>query len=330
VRFRGLRIAGLSGIFDSRHFHQAHYEAPPYNANSLRSVYHTRRLEVLRLLELQPSLASDPLDVFLSHDWPQGIAQHGDVAALLRIKPYFRAEVEQGTLGSPPLRQLLSALQPAHWFAAHLHVRFPATVLHEPAAIPSAEAVGSGERRLTRFLALDKVVPGRSFLQFLSLPSSRPHPPDSSNSSSNSSSKSMQGAYGDDELHFDAAFVGILRSTHFLDKPTSTLRPQPATTELQEPQELLARRYGPALTIPPMRAALDSAALEAHLQTRGNLQTDALLEALQLPHLPPWTVPVAPALAQRMRQLYACDWDCASGEQAQPREDVGDPNALDI
>lgn len=35
----------------------------------------------------------EQIDVFLSHDWPLGIEQHGDTAALVREKPFFRDEV---------------------------------------------------------------------------------------------------------------------------------------------------------------------------------------------------------------------------------------------
>lgn len=35
------------------------------------------------------------MDVFLSHDWPLGIEQHGDVDWLMREKPFFRDEVRQ-------------------------------------------------------------------------------------------------------------------------------------------------------------------------------------------------------------------------------------------
>lgn len=56
---------------------------------------------------------------------------HGDAPGLLRRKPYFRADVEKGALGSPPLMGLLRNLKPHWWFAAHLHCRFEATVVHE-------------------------------------------------------------------------------------------------------------------------------------------------------------------------------------------------------
>jgi lariat debranching enzyme len=70
-------------------------------------------------------------DIFLSHDWPQSIEQHGSVRDLLRRKPFFRADVDSGRLGSPPLMGLLRTLKPRWWFSAHLHVRFEATVVHD-------------------------------------------------------------------------------------------------------------------------------------------------------------------------------------------------------
>ena len=66
----------------------------------------------------------------MSHDWPVGIEHHGDLQGLLRRKPFFREDVKNGKLGSPPLMGLLQNLKPEWWFAAHLHVKFTATVRH--------------------------------------------------------------------------------------------------------------------------------------------------------------------------------------------------------
>ncbi len=107
VNFGGLRIGGLSGIYKKWDYKRGkphflntvntiyinmltlgHYERAPYNGESLRSVYHVRELEVFKLQQL-----SRPIDVFLSHDWPQGIAHYGDMRQLLRIKPFLAKEV---------------------------------------------------------------------------------------------------------------------------------------------------------------------------------------------------------------------------------------------
>ena len=48
VNYRGLRIGGLSGIFKQHDYAKGHYEKPPYNSHSMRSVYHIRQLEVFK------------------------------------------------------------------------------------------------------------------------------------------------------------------------------------------------------------------------------------------------------------------------------------------
>lgn len=102
------------------------YEIPPYDKSSLRTVYHVRNLEVYRL-----GLLKEPLDVMLSHDWPRGIYNHGDCKQLLRKKPFFKDEIANGSLGSPPAEKLLNTLKPKYWFAAHLHCKFAALVDHK-------------------------------------------------------------------------------------------------------------------------------------------------------------------------------------------------------
>lgn len=160
------------------------------------------------------------LDIGLSHDWPGGITAYGDEARLLRNKPFFRDDIQNGQLGSPPAADLLHGLRPSYWFSAHLHTKFAALVVHEdqhPASStgasmaasmgsagkkvvvvvaasaspapahqhplsPPPQAAGtavdgpglvSQPKRVTRFLALDKCLPRRDFLQLLSIPRPR-------------------------------------------------------------------------------------------------------------------------------------------------------------
>ena len=50
------------------------------------------RAQVFRLRQLREE-GTPRLDVFLSHDWPRGIAGAGNAAQLCRAKPFLRAEV---------------------------------------------------------------------------------------------------------------------------------------------------------------------------------------------------------------------------------------------
>lgn len=92
----------------------------------------------------------------LSHDWPDQIWEYGNKEQLLRFKPYFRDDMENGKMGSGPCFDLLTTLRPRNWYAAHLHCRFDANVPHE-------------NNEFTRFVALDKCLPNRKFLDFLTI-----------------------------------------------------------------------------------------------------------------------------------------------------------------
>ncbi|VDD82712.1 unnamed protein product [Mesocestoides corti] len=153
VQFAGLRIAGLSGIYKLHDYSLGHFEHPPYTDSTKRSVYHVRNLEVFRLGQLNRRV-----DIMLSHDWPRGIYHYGDKKGLLSRKRHFKEEVASNTLGSPPAEQLLCRLRPRFWFAAHLHCKFAAVVEHQ-----------DRRGRHTKFLALDKCLPSRDYLQFLDI-----------------------------------------------------------------------------------------------------------------------------------------------------------------
>jgi len=117
----------------------------------MRSVYHVRREDVERLKKVR-----EPVDIFLSHDWPTDITKYGDLKTLLRKKSFLRDDINSGKLGSPALRDLLFQLKPKYFFSAHLHAKFPAIVQHE-------------DQSKTLFLALSKPLPGQDFMQVLDL-----------------------------------------------------------------------------------------------------------------------------------------------------------------
>ncbi|KAM4626141.1 lariat debranching enzyme isoform 1-T2 [Discoglossus pictus] len=154
VTYRGVRIGGISGIFKSHDYRKGHFERPPYSKDTVRSAYHVRNVEVFKLKQLR-----EPMDVFMSHDWPRSIYHYGNKKQLLKKKEFFRQEVENNTLGSPAASELLHHLQPAYWFSAHLHVKFAALMQHQTSTgqLPKA----------TKFLALDKCLPRREFLQIV-------------------------------------------------------------------------------------------------------------------------------------------------------------------
>lgn len=184
VLFGGLRISGFSGIFKHADFTKGHHERNPLGADGIRSVYHVREHDIARISAFGRQYA---VDIMVSHDWPAGISRFGDQEGLLRYKPLFRSDIESNRLGNPAAMNVLMHVQPRFWLAAHLHVKFAAVVRHadsdpaRPAPGTSATPEGVGARsessqgrghvpRTTRFLALDKAVPRRQFLQVVQVP----------------------------------------------------------------------------------------------------------------------------------------------------------------
>jgi lariat debranching enzyme len=76
------------------------------------------------------------INIFLSHDWPQSIEKYGNLSDLLNRKSFLRQDIASGNLGSPPLMGLLRTLKPQWWFAAHMHTRYEARVVHEDGPKP--------------------------------------------------------------------------------------------------------------------------------------------------------------------------------------------------
>nr|XP_033800415.1 lariat debranching enzyme isoform X1 [Geotrypetes seraphini] len=190
VNYHGLRIGGISGIFKSHDYRKGHFECPPYNQQTVRSAYHVRNIDVFKLKQLK-----QPLDIFLSHDWPRSIYHYGNKKQLLTKKAFLRQEIENNTLGSPAASELLHHLKPSYWFSAHLHVKFAALLQHQ------ANVKGQLPKP-TKFLALDKCLPQRDFLQVIDVD----HDPDAC-----------------DCLEYDLEWLAVLKTTNDLINVTPKL-----------------------------------------------------------------------------------------------------------
>jgi lariat debranching enzyme len=85
-----------------------------------------------------------------------GIHLHGNYHKLYQYKPHLQNDGDD--LGSPPAMELLQYLKPSFWFSAHLHCKFAAVYRHT-------------NNDVTKFLALDKCLPRKRFLQVINVPS---------------------------------------------------------------------------------------------------------------------------------------------------------------
>ncbi|KAK0488928.1 lariat debranching enzyme, C-terminal domain-containing protein [Armillaria novae-zelandiae] len=144
VQVNGIRIAGISGIFKGYNFSSGSYEKIPYDSSTIRSIYHMREFNVRRL-----SLLSKP-------DVVHSIDQHGDVRNLIRRKAHFRAEIEQGTFGAPPL----------HGTASHAQAFLVVRGAHASEPLRSnPDEISLDDEEVEAYLALDKCMPKKQFLE---------------------------------------------------------------------------------------------------------------------------------------------------------------------
>ena len=188
----------------------------------------------------------DSPTIVMSHDWPTNIHRFGDSRWLLNRKAHFKDDIERGELGSQPAEMLLNKLRPQYWFSAHLHVKFAAYVEHDSSekaeeqegeiALDDSDEGDKGDKRrgaesesgqvkgeqvarnastTTRFLALDKCLPHRDFLQVLDVEKDE-HVPYS------------------DELCYDAQWLAITKTLHPHLSITLRQQPLPPENELQE------------------------------------------------------------------------------------------------
>lgn len=294
INVGGIRIAGLSGIYHARHYRKGHFERPPYSKDALHSVYCVRELEVLQLAHL-----TRRIDVFLSHDWPKRIEDHGDLAALLEERPGFQQSIDANRFGNAGSERLLQTLRPTTWLAGHMHVGFEAVVRH-PATSCSGVASDVDESNTTtesscseqtHFLGLSKCMPGQACLEVADL-----SPPGHSGAYERDSVDESE--HEDLRVLMDVEWLAVLRATHHL--ATRSRQPVRLPTKLLAlDTEWVEQRLDEVYIRPehahrvrgewPSDFVKTAPALgeseSARMYDLGNPQTDALLELLQLPHV---------------------------------------------
>lgn len=289
IKLGNLTIGGISGIFGPRDYMKGRFEEPPYEPDTLRSVYHIRKLDINRLCMLPKLNADKKIDIFLSHDWPTKVvslaSQGEDVHGLLRKKPFFMQDIQTERLGCKPLNEVLSTLRPKYWFAAHLHVKYATIVRHnsdtfqkDPDEINLLEDNSDDEETkkrhktsssndTTRFLCLDKIIPGRDFFQVISIPEEAK----------------------DAKLYYDLDWLAIIKATHVLTPVTVNPNPnllQFPRANLLEAKDFIEKKFPRPIEIPynfqvtalPSDHQLNPSGLN------GNPQTDEFFKMLEIPY----------------------------------------------
>ncbi|DBA03320.1 TPA: hypothetical protein N0F65_011679 [Lagenidium giganteum] len=270
VNVGGLRIAGLSGIYDKGRYHLGHFEVAPYSKKTISSVYYVREVEVFELSHM----SNVPIDISMTHDWPRKIEDHGDLDALLRQRPDFKTSIDADAFGSPASEFLLSKLRPRFWFAGHMHVNFEATVAH------------ATDDTTTKFFGVSKCFRTTACMEIIDVPAR----PEVSNASTQPA-----------KIMVDRQWLTVLLATHSLSsmskdhvrlptKPIVLHREDFAWVD-QQLEEFYTKHHdnkthGEWITDFEMTALPHGEADLSNPQFDiGNPQTDTLLELLKLDHI---------------------------------------------
>jgi lariat debranching enzyme len=139
IKYKGMRIAGLSGIYNKFDYYRGHFELDLIK--NIKSIFHTREFEIAKM----SYLTENSIDIFMSHDWPTGNINPNDIPKILSTHKRWEEEIYSDTLGSPASGFLLKLLKPKYWLSGHMHYTYFNDIKHN-----------DKNNSVTKFIALDK------------------------------------------------------------------------------------------------------------------------------------------------------------------------------
>jgi lariat debranching enzyme len=129
INYKGLKIAGISGIYKPNDYYKGHYEKDLIK--DIKSIFHVREFEICKLAHLTPLT----IDIIMSHDWPTGNVNKKDFKDILSVKKHWREELQSDTLGSPASGYLLKLLKPRIWMSGHMHYTYINDIVHTDGSV---------------------------------------------------------------------------------------------------------------------------------------------------------------------------------------------------
>lgn len=126
-------------------------------------------------------------------------------------------------------------LQPTYWFSAHLHCKFASLVPHK------------GTDKQTKFLALDKCLPGRRFIQILDIESNRCETTTTNTTTTNSLSYDLEWLT---ILNTTNHLINIKKSNSYMPNTNQTNDERCDFTPTPEEKSVILKKFQENLVIP--------------------------------------------------------------------------------
>jgi lariat debranching enzyme len=136
INYKGLRIAGISGIYNKFDYCRGHFEVDLIQ--NIKSIFHVREYEIAKMAQIKSKI-----DILMTHDWPGGVVNRSDINKITKIKYHWKDELKTNTLGSPASEYLMKLLKPRYLLSGHMHFTYFNEIRHN-------------ESEVTKFIALDK------------------------------------------------------------------------------------------------------------------------------------------------------------------------------
>ena len=147
INVKGLRIGGISGIFNKFDYFRGHFEK---NKNDIKgdkkSIFHYREFEIAKMSHIK-----NKIDIFMTHDWPTNIIDAKDFNRIFKLYPQNKEAILTGTLGSFPAEFILKLLKPNYYICGHMHFYY------------------SNEINETKIYAFDKCVNKRHYFDLIEI-----------------------------------------------------------------------------------------------------------------------------------------------------------------
>ena len=145
INYKGITIAGISGIFNEWDYLKGHYEKKL--DSSVKSIYHQREFELAKI-----SNYSKKIDIFMTHDWPNDIINKNDINKISKITHWKDFD----KIGSNPNKFLLDFLKPNYWICGHMHFYYK-------------NIIKFNDKEETKIYCLDKCLKNRKYFDVITL-----------------------------------------------------------------------------------------------------------------------------------------------------------------